>query len=83
MSFMYVMDYWVPFPTSEYGGMLVVIAKSNEDCLEQLRKRFASPGHDCLDSTTLIEACIEEIGAAQKFPLRDVVESRVVDDFIT
>ena len=81
-SYMYIVQYWVPYPTTEYGGLLAVIAKSNEDCLEQLQKRFASPGHDCFDHGWR-DDCIKEIDVAQKFALRDAAESRVVEDFIT
>ena len=31
-KFFYIVDHFVPFPTSEYGGVWNVIAESDEDC---------------------------------------------------
>lgn len=32
----YLVDYWVPFPASEYGGLFAVIAKDTEQCAKLL-----------------------------------------------
>jgi len=32
MKYLYLVDYWVPFPTSEYGGLLTVIAENDVEC---------------------------------------------------
>jgi hypothetical protein len=29
---LYLVNYWVPFPSSEYGGMQAVVAKDDEEC---------------------------------------------------
>ena len=31
---LYTIDYWVPFPSSEYGGLIVVAAKDKEEAAE-------------------------------------------------
>ena len=31
MKYVYIMDYWVPFPTSEYGGVLTIIAENDDE----------------------------------------------------
>jgi len=36
---LYLIDYWVPFPYSEYGG-LVVIAAKNEDEAKEIALEF-------------------------------------------
>ena len=33
---LYVGDYWVPFPSSEYGGTWVVTANSEEEAVKML-----------------------------------------------
>ena len=32
MKYLYLVDYWVPFPSSEYGGLLTVIAETDVEC---------------------------------------------------
>ena len=41
---LYVSDYWVPFPASEYGGMVIFAAKSKKDV-----RRIAKQNTDKLD----------------------------------
>ena len=31
---LYVMDYWVPFPSSEYGGLFIFAANSEDEVRE-------------------------------------------------
>ncbi len=33
----YIGEYWVPFPSSEYGGMWAVIAENKDQCIEMLK----------------------------------------------
>ena len=35
-SYLYVLDYWVPFPASEYGGLIVLVAHDDQDAFEIL-----------------------------------------------
>jgi hypothetical protein len=80
MKYLYIVDYWVPFPSSEYGGVINVIAESNEDCHEVLmnwREELDSP-HD--------GRIMEYVTKALRFQLSDsysIEESRVVDSFTT
>ena len=32
MKYLYLVDYWVPFPSSEYGGLINVIASNDNEC---------------------------------------------------
>jgi hypothetical protein len=34
MKNLYIVDHFVPFPSSEYGGLWNVIAKDNEECYD-------------------------------------------------
>ena len=36
--FLYVGDYWQPFPSSEYGGSWVVMAENEEQCIDLLKE---------------------------------------------
>ena len=31
MKFLYLVDYWVPFPSSEYGGVISVIGEDDKE----------------------------------------------------
>ena len=36
--FLYIGDYWVPFPSSEYGGNWVVMAENEDQCIDLLKE---------------------------------------------
>jgi hypothetical protein len=36
MKYLYLVDYWVPFPSSEYGGLITVIAETDNECHDVL-----------------------------------------------
>jgi len=81
MKYIYLVDYWVPFPSSEYGGMISVIAENDQECF------------DLLTDTTLEETSgfdenyndriMPNIVKAPKFALVDEEESRIIDVFLT
>ena len=77
MKFLYLIDYWVPFPSSEYGGVLSVIAEDDNECHDLL-----------LDWRNEIESeydarIMERVVNAHKFSLLDEETSRIVDTFTT
>lgn len=77
MKFLYLVDYWVPFPASEYGGILSVIAENDNECydlLQDWRDEYTSE----YDSRIM-----ERIVNANKFELANEEESRIVDTFTT
>ena len=42
-KFLYVVDHFVPFPTSEYGGIWNVVAEHDDDVVIGMRvERYAS-----------------------------------------
>lgn len=76
-KFLYLVDFWVPFPTSEYSGLLAVIGKDDNevhDILLGWRESYL----DKYD--TLI---MQNVVNSQHFPLLENEESRVVDAFTT
>ena len=36
MKSLYIVDYWVPFPSSEYGGLINLIAETDTEAFEIL-----------------------------------------------
>jgi hypothetical protein len=77
MKYLYLVDFWASFPTSEYGGILAVIAKDDNeahDILLEWRDDYLNT-YDGL----IMQAVVD----SQKFALVDEEESRVVEAFTT
>lgn len=77
MKSLYIVDYWVGFPTSEYGGTITVIAKDDNECHDLLldwRDDYA----ESFDDRILVN-----VVKALRFVLAEEQESRIVDSFIT
>ena len=76
MKYLYIVNYWVPFPSSEYGGTVSLIAESDAEAFEIL-----SNSDDFDDSYT--DRIMERVINAHKFALAENENSRIVDLFIT
>lgn len=76
MKSIYLVDYWVPFPSSEYGGMISVIAEDDKECFDLLSK---FPNFD----ESYDDRMMANIVKAPKFALTNDEESRIVDAFLT
>jgi hypothetical protein len=77
MKYLYLVDFWVPFPTSEYSGLIAVIGKDvNEvhDILLEWRDDYLDK-YDGL----IMQAVVD----AQHFALREDEQSKVVEAFTT
>ena len=63
MKSLYIVDYWVPFPQSEYGGVVNLIAGSDAEAFELCADddQLAIPGYE--------DRIMPNILRAQKFPL--------------
>ena len=48
MKSLYIVDYWVPFPQSEYGGVVNLIAGSDSEAFELCADddQLAIPGYE-------------------------------------
>jgi hypothetical protein len=76
-KFLYILDYYVPVFQSEYGGLLNVIAESDDECFDLVVE---------WDNETWIEyygKLRENIIKAPKFALAEDEQSRVVEAFTT
>ena len=76
-KFLYVVDHYVPFPSSEYGGIWNVIAQDDDECFDLISESdegFNQPHYTKLR---------ENINKSQVFILGENVESKVVEAFLT
>lgn len=76
---LYVGNYWVPFPSSEYGGTWVVTANSDEEVIKMLSKQ------ESFFLTEYIHLIPEAVAKARVFYLDHVHDhsSEIVDTFFT
>ena len=76
MKYLYIVDYWVPFPSSEYGGIVNLIADSDTEAFNILAEE------DQFDDR-YTDRIMERVVNAQKFALQDDYESGVLEAFTT
>ena len=76
MKYLYIVDYWVPFPSSEYGGLINLIAESDIEAFEILSNE------DQFDDR-YTDRIMERVVNAQKFALVDDYESGLLEAFTT
>lgn len=76
MKSLYIVDYWVPFPSSEYGGLINLIAESDTEAFGILsqEKEF---------DQRYVNLIMPNVVSAQKFALVDEYESGIIDSFTT
>jgi len=76
MKSLYIVDYWVPFPSSEYGGLINLIAESDTEAFtilaneEEFDERYT-------------DRIMERVINAQTFALKDDYESGILEAFTT
>ncbi len=76
MKYLYIVDYWVPFPSSEYGGLINLIAESDTEAFKILSEESQFD-----DNYT--DRIMERIINSQKFALVDEYESGILEAFTT
>ena len=76
MKALYIVDYWVPFPCSEYGGVVSLIAESDTEAFTILSQAN-------FYDATYIDRIMPNVVSAQKFVLQDDYESGIIDSFTT
>jgi len=76
MKFLYLIDYWVPFPSSEYGGVINLIAENDTEAFQLLtnEESFDEKYQNLI---------MPNVVKAQKFKLVDDYESGIIDAFTT
>ena len=76
MKYLYIIDYWVPFPQSEYGGVISVIATDDSEAFELLANEEGF-------NTDYVDLIMPNVIKAQKLQLAEDYESNIIDAFIT
>ena len=77
MKFLFVVDHFVPFPTSEYGGVWNVIAENDEECFDLITEE------DGEFNSQYFSELRQNINKADKYSLLDELPSKVVTSFLT
>ena len=75
-KYLYILDYWVPFPASEYGGLITLIAEDNQEAFDILSNE------DQLESD-YGHLIMEQIVKSTRLELADEYESGIIDVFTT
>ena len=76
MKYVYIIDYWITFPSSEYGGIVVCIGETDLEVFELLLNEQSFP-----ESNNT--AMMESIKNATKLALKDEYESGIIEAFTT
>jgi len=71
-------DHYIPFPSSEYGGLWNVVAENDDECFDLIS---AEDDDDFYDEH--YKVLRENILNARKFALAEDVESAIVEEFTT
>jgi len=77
-KYLYIIDYWVPFPQSEYGGIITLIAENDTDAFGIISNEEQLNSYEGYSSKIM-----EKILTAQKFKLVDDYESGILEVFTT
>ena len=77
MKFIYIVDHFVPFPSSEYGGLWNVIAENDEECYDLIT------ADDGMNDYLYYDKLRQNINKADKYSLLDELPSKVVTSFLT
>jgi hypothetical protein len=77
-KFLYIVDHYIPFPSSEYGGLWNVIAEDDNECFDLIAAEDDGNFYE-QHYTTLRENVLN----ARTYALAEDVESTVVESFTT
>ena len=77
MKFIYIVDHYVPFPSSEYGGVWNVVAENDEECFDLITEE------DGEFNSQYFSELRQNINKADKYSLLDELPSKVVTSFLT
>lgn len=76
MKYLYIVDYWVPFPSSEYGGLINLIAEDDTEAFEILS------AENQFDER-YVDRIMPNVVKATKLALTDDYESGILEAFTT
>jgi hypothetical protein len=82
MKYIYLVDYWVPFPSSEYGGIVSVVAEDDDECFDILSA--GAKDFEGEETEKYQHLIAPKIATALRFELsNDNEECGIVDAFTT
>ncbi|MEC7435570.1 MAG: hypothetical protein VYB27_00675, partial [Candidatus Thermoplasmatota archaeon] len=76
-KFLYVVDHFVPFPTSEYGGIWNVVAEHDDECFDLIVDEDGGFNEQYYNRLR------ENIMKAPTFQLANEHQSEIVEEFTT
>jgi hypothetical protein len=76
-KFLYIVEHYIPFPQSEYGGVWNVIAESDEECFDLITT--VDDGYNSQYYGDLRENILN----SRTYALAEDVESAVIEEFTT
>ena len=76
-KFFYIVDHFIPFPTSEYGGVWNVIAESDEECFDLIAQQDENYNEQYYGQLR------ENIMKSMNYELAEDLESGIVEEFTT
>ena len=77
-KFIYIVDHYVPFPSSEYGGLWNVIAEDDNECFDLISAEDSGGFYEQYYTDLK-----ENIVNARVYELAEDVDSQVVEGFTT
>jgi hypothetical protein len=77
-KFLYIVQHYCPFPTSEYGGLWNVVAEDDDECFDLIVAEDDDNFYEKFYSDLR-----ENILNSQTFALSEDIESQVVESFTT
>ena len=77
-KYLYVVDHYVPFPASEYGGIWNVIAENDEECFDLIAAE--DEGDYYINNYKTLKLNINQ---ARTYQLADELESQIGEEFTT
>ena len=76
MKYLYLIDFWVPYPSSEFGGLINLIAENDTEAFSILSQEESY-------DERYVNLIMPNVVSAQKFVLQDDYESGIIDSFTT
>ena len=76
-------SYWIPFPSSEYGGNWIVVAKDKAQCIEILSAVYPPDDDEWEDNSEYNNRIPDVVDKAKQYDLVGDYTAGVVDMFTT
>lgn len=75
---LYIVNYWVPFPSSEYGGVVIVTARDDEEAIAILEEQYSDSWDKKYNSS--IRQAVKD---AESYELDGCQKSEIAYEFLT